>query len=143
MNGSTKVSWFDFLKIPRSHFPIAFYLVHHGNKATKKELIEVLSNFGERPDTTERIIRDMKQHHILCENGNGQLSLTNPLRYRFVIKIIRGNVLDRWIMLSLPLATLLLMFTFLDIRFAQVFALIMLAFIVIWIIDDLLHIVKP
>lgn len=135
--------WQHFFEIPQSYVRITLYLVHHGNKASKQEIIEQLTELGgdpRSPLTIERAIRYMKSEGILVEESLGVLSLKNPRRYSFIIKWVRGNVLDRWFALSIPSSILAIIFNFLEVPpISQFFMIITFIFIILSFVDDFLH----
>jgi len=133
--------WRNFLKIPQSQIRIALYLIHHNNKATKQELINNLREIGGDPrssETIERMIRYMKSDGIL-EEDNGLLMLKNPKQYQFVIRWIRGNILDRWVAISIPISILAFIFSFLDLTICQFLLILTVIIIILWTIDEALH----
>lgn len=134
--------WRDFLSVPQSYIRIALYLIHHGNKATKREIIDNLKDLGgdpRSPETIERTIRYMKSDGTLKEDTLGVLSLKNPRRYLFIVKWVRGNVFDRWFVLSIPFSVLAFLLSFIDIFFCQFFIVIVIVLIVLSIVDDYIH----
>ena len=139
--GLRGLHWRDFLRIPQSHIRIALYLIHHDNKATKQEIIKSLKEVGgdpRSPETIERMIRYMKSDGILIES-NGMLELKNPKQYQYVIRQIRGNILDRWVIISIPLSILAFIFSFLDLTICQSLLMLIVVVVVLWIVDDFLH----
>jgi len=143
LRGKHLQRWRNFLAVPQSYLRIILYLIHHGNEATKQEIIQNLTELGgdsRSPETVERTIRYMKSDGILVEPKLGVLALKNPKRYTFIIKWIRGNPIDRWFTVSIPFAILALIFSILgEYILTQFFIIIILTLIILFIIDDYIH----
>lgn len=144
MNGLTSTRrWNDVLSLSQGQIRIALYLVHHGNQASATEIITALTTQGKdnrKPESIERMIYLMKERRILKADRDGTLRLQNPKRYQFVIKWVRGSLLDRWVLLPLPLYLLgLIMF---QEPLTRVFIVLLAILHCIMLVDDYLHVQK-
>jgi hypothetical protein len=128
--------WESFLAIPKSQIRICLYIVHHGNKVTKEQVIKALSN-PNNPLTIERNIYRALQDHILVQDQQGYLSVKNPVH--FVVKIVRGNILDSWRALSIATSLLALFFSDIEPSLSKIFIVLTFLIIIGWFIDDFLH----
>jgi hypothetical protein len=139
---STK-RWNNVLSLSQGQIRIALYLVHHGNQASKTEIITALTTQGKdnrKPESIERMIYQMKARSILKEDREGTLRLQNPRRYQFVIKWVRGSLLDRWVLLPLPLYLLgLIMF---QESLTRVFIILLAILHCVMLVDDYFHVQK-
>jgi len=86
------------------------------------------------------MIRQMKARSILKEGQDGTLKLQNPRRYQFVIKWVRGNLLDRWVLLPLPLYALGIL-VFSD-YLTRIFIVLLAIIHCVMLVDDYFHMQK-
>lgn len=130
--------WRDFLAIPRSQIRICMFLLQHGNKMAKHDLINGLIEIGysDNRQSIKTIIYRALTDHILIEK-NGYISVVNPSY--FVIKIIRGNIFDNWKTLVIPTSILAVLFYDINPLLSKLFLVATFLSVIGWLIDDWFH----
>jgi hypothetical protein len=114
------------------------FILQHNNKMNKLELIDGLIKIGysNNRESIKTVMYRALSNHILVEN-NGYISVANPTY--FIIKIVRGNILDNWKALAIPTSVLALIFHEIDSPLSQLLIVLTLIIIIGWFVDDWLH----
>jgi len=127
--------WEKFFSIPQSLIRVCMFILQNGNRVEKQSLVDELVKIGciKNSNSCKVILYRGIEKNIL-KDVNGYISVADPIR--FVVKEVRGNVLDNWKALVLLTLVLTIAFAPINTVITLFFGVVSLVIVIAWFLED-------